>query len=186
MGAPSLACQTLFLSFLFIGGPAWSNMRKIIVSHAKFVLHCQQYFALRFICNRVRTTLGRASYGSDRRYLAPVVALPSPLFHFLSKECNTNLACEFDQTIIFRPTTPPIKRKKKGLACKTRGHLHAHCKGVMGAPSCTLQGGGGDTFMHTGRWWWGHLHAHCKGVAGAPSCTLEGGGGDTFMHTARE
>ena len=43
----SLAGQTLFFSFLFIGGVVG---RKIIVwsnSHAKFVLHCQQYFALR-------------------------------------------------------------------------------------------------------------------------------------------
>ena len=54
---------------------------------------------------------------ADRRYLAPAVASPNPPFSFPVQEilgqCNTNLACEFDQTIIFRPTTPPIKRKKK-------------------------------------------------------------------------
>ena len=57
--------------------------------------------------------LGRASYGyslADRRYLAPAVASPNPFFHSCPiGQCCTNLACEFDQTIIFRPTTPPIK-----------------------------------------------------------------------------
>ena len=54
---------------------------------------------------------------ADRRYLAPAVASPNPLFHFPS---NTNLACEFDQTIIFRPTTPPIKRKEKNKVWPAR------------------------------------------------------------------
>ena len=77
-----------------------------------------------FFSNRVRATftsyveLAMDADIADRRYLAPAVASPNPFFHFLSEilgECNTNLACEFDQSIIFRPTTPPIKRIRSGL-----------------------------------------------------------------------
>ena len=76
-----------------------------------------------FFSNRVRATftsyveLAMDADIADRRYLAPAVA--SPLFSFpvqeILGECNTNLACEFDQSIIFRPTTPPIKRIRSGL-----------------------------------------------------------------------
>ena len=70
MHGNSLASQTLFFFFLLIGGVVG---RKIIVwsnSHAKFVLHCQQYFALQlavvgcgFFCNRARATFMKlASY----------------------------------------------------------------------------------------------------------------------------
>ena len=122
----SLAGQTLFFSFLFIGGVVG---RKIIVwsnSHAKFVLHCQQYFALRQAvvylqsCAHYFHELGRASYGcsySRSQIFSACGCFAQPPFSFPVQEilgqCNTNLACEFDQTIIFRPTTPPIKRKKK-------------------------------------------------------------------------
>ena len=62
----------------------------------------------------------------DRRYLAPAVASPFsfPVQEILG-QCNTNLACEFDQTIIFRPTTPPIKRKMKNKVWLARlGYLY--------------------------------------------------------------
>ena len=64
--------------------------------------------------------LGRASYGcsySRSQIFSACGCFAQPPFSFPVQEilgqCNTNLACEFDQTIIFRPTTPPIKRKKK-------------------------------------------------------------------------
>ena len=67
-----------------------------------------------FICNRAHYfhKLGELAMDAaiaDRRYLAPAVASPNP--PFLLGQCYTNLACEFDQTIIFRPTTPPKKEK---------------------------------------------------------------------------
>ena len=71
---------------------------------------------MRALLSRAR----RASYGcsySRSQIFSACGCFAQPPFSFPVQEilgqCYTNLACEFDQTIIFRPTTPPIKRKNK-------------------------------------------------------------------------
>ena len=128
-GNPSLAGQTLFFSFLFIGGRGRTKNNSLVklaclVRVALSAIFCSPagcglFVIVRALLSRAR----RASYGcsySRSQIFSACGCFAQPPFSFPVQEilgqCYTNLACEFDQTIIFRPTMPPIKKNKVWLA----------------------------------------------------------------------